>query len=426
MNRDIGSAGAGLLIVMALLVAPGTLWGECSSFVAEPMVNNFVLVVDRSGSMNSDMAIDDAKAALEGFVRRANPEDRIGMVSFAEDLKIEHEVNSDRSGLIRRIHRLRAGGGTHLYDAVASAIRMLSGSEGLKVIVFLTDGDDNGSLLTVSELRQMNVGENVFVYGLGLGNVNHGAISGLSEATSGEYSVARSSRDLTGLYETVQANHYSRVENRLRDNGAITVTSIPPGRDAFLDGRRIGRTPVRVDDVPPGDYRVTVAFERGEWSCTDSVRRGYRNLYRARESDVPADLIIESAPTRAAAFVNGAYVGLTSMTPSGRTANGGVDYSNQMRIESIPRGTHRVKLVAAPESPMAASGLGSSQILEFTIAVTDRDVYVKGLIFMGQVQFEDGSTQQVRSTVPGPTPGGSNDPIGDGIPDNFPGALFGN
>ncbi len=426
-----------LFILVLALPAIGAAQ-ECASYIPEPAANHFVLVVDRSGSM-SGQPITDARLALRRFVQSARPADSIALISFSDSISLDQNLGTDRNRILSRIDRLQPGGGTHLYDAVAAGVRMLAGIEGQKVVVYLTDGNDNGSILSARELHQMNIGENVFVYGVGLGDVDHQAIRGLSEATSGEYLVANSSRDLGNLYDRVQQNHYRRVDEQLSSAGAVTITSLPAGRNAFLDGSPVGVTPVRVDVVTPGIHRIEVSFDRGIWTCDAPVRQGYRNVVRARETDVPVDLVIESAPTRAAAFVDGTYVGLTTMVPS-QTVNGRLDYTNQLRIESIAPGTHRIKLIAAPEFPMGAGGFSSSQIQEFDVTVRDRTLYVKGLIFMSQVQYADGRTERTPPLSGGAAPnvqsggaapnGQSGGPAsggpGGGIPGGFPTTLFGN
>lgn len=413
----------GIVIVLAG-AAPNLSSQECSVRIPEPAANHFVLVVDRSGSMAGQPMID-ARAALRDFVSSARSADSIALISFSDSISLDQELNGSRTTLIPRIDRLQPGGGTHLYDAIAAGVRMLHGVEGQKVIVYLTDGNDNGSILSRRELEQMNIGENIFVYGVALGEVDHATIRGLSAATSGEYLTASSSGDLDNLYMRVQANHYRRVDETLSDSGAITVTSLPAGQPVLLDGREVGTTPMRIDTVTPGNHRVEVAFDRGVWTCDAPIRQGFRNVVRARESEVPVDLIIESAPTRAAVFVDGAYLGLTSMVPS-RSVNGRLDVSDQLRVESIPPGRHRVKLIAAPEFPMGSGGLSSSQVLEFDVTIGDRTQYVKGLIFMRQLQFGDGRTVRVPpgagsggAGTPGGLPGGSS-----GLPDGFPSSLF--
>jgi len=115
----------------------------------------------------SGQPITDARLALRRFVQSARPADSIALISFSDSISLDQNLGTDRNRILSRIDRLQPGGGTHLYDAVAAGVRMLAGIEGQKVVVYLTDGNDNGSILSARELHQMNIGENVFVYGVG-------------------------------------------------------------------------------------------------------------------------------------------------------------------------------------------------------------------------------------------------------------------
>ncbi|MFW5688420.1 MAG: hypothetical protein ACOC1U_02520 [Spirochaetota bacterium] len=70
------------------------------------------------------------------------------------------------------IDRLRADCGSRFHDAIPAGVRLLERESGARVIVYLTDGADNRSNLTVSNMRQVNVGEDTIVYGMGLGDVD--------------------------------------------------------------------------------------------------------------------------------------------------------------------------------------------------------------------------------------------------------------
>ena len=67
-----------------LCVLPSSAAAEdCGTFIPEPPVSNFVLVLDRSGSMAGE-PLEDAKQALAGFIGSMRDGDRASLVSFRE------------------------------------------------------------------------------------------------------------------------------------------------------------------------------------------------------------------------------------------------------------------------------------------------------------------------------------------------------
>lgn len=391
-------------LAAGLLAAQSFQAQNCEQF--EPFENftSFVLVVDRSGSMDG-AGISQARRALEAFASSVRPADRVALVSFSDDVTIDRPFTSSPGELSQAIGELRAGGGTRLYDAVAAGVRLLSGEPGVRVIVYLTDGMDNRSNLSLRDIRQMNIGENTIVYGMGLGDVDHQALSQVSRASNGDYEIVRRARQLESVYDTIRTAYYDRFDTDLSDAAALTVTSLPAGRPVRVNGQEVGRTPMRLDGIDPAAYAVEVGFDRGVWSCLAETREGNRTTVSARERDVPLQLVIETAPTRAAVFLNGAYVGLSSMVQS-TVQDGERDISGQLTIEQVPPGRHTVRVVAAPELEFSRS-----QVMEFPVEVRDEHVYAKALIFLGQVEDIEGNTRRPAGAAPTPSNpfGGSND-----------------
>jgi VWFA-related protein len=102
------------------------------------------LVLDTSDSTH--FKLDEIQNAAISFVRLLQPQDRVMVVSFDDQIKILSEPTSDREELTRAIRRTRNGGGTRLYDAVATVIKKkLSATSGRKAIVLFTDGVDTTS-----------------------------------------------------------------------------------------------------------------------------------------------------------------------------------------------------------------------------------------------------------------------------------------
>jgi hypothetical protein len=105
------------------------------------------LLVDTSGSMREVREVIRSSApAIAAALRTA---DRAMIVSLDRRIRVLSEFTREREGLQRAIAGIGPGGGTRLYDALALvAVDRLSGIEGRKAIVLLTDGVDTQSQLT--------------------------------------------------------------------------------------------------------------------------------------------------------------------------------------------------------------------------------------------------------------------------------------
>ena len=113
------------------------------------------LVIDASPSVLRDS--DEMKRAALALVDGLAPADQVAVVDFSAHTYLQADFSSDRD-LIRRgidrvdVHQLLGDvGGSNIYQAVylTAAKVFLSGREGRKAIVLLTDGQDSGLGLTL-------------------------------------------------------------------------------------------------------------------------------------------------------------------------------------------------------------------------------------------------------------------------------------
>jgi len=357
---------------------------DCAYQIENPKHNNFVLVVDRSGSMTTGSALKYAMVGVGSFLSQVKQEDYISLISFSSDIIVESDFTNNAGAIFQKVKALKAGGGTLLYDAIAKGIQMVSARDGKKVIVFLTDGADNGSKFTVRNLEQMNIGEDVFLYGIGLGNVDENILKRITSITEGTFESTPSPEELQNLYVSVQ-NSYYNLNEKIADTGIYSLTSVPSGYPVSVDGRNIGKTPIKLINVEPGTHTVEVAFPRGVWDCTSTLQANYTSYIKARESDLPNDLIIETAPTNAAVFVDDSYIGFSSMLPShiGSVAD-------QLRIRGLAPGKHTIRIVPAPDS-----GMLDDKAVEFELNMTKASVFIKVEVFFNKFSIINPETGAV-------------------------------
>lgn len=112
---------------------------------------DILLVIDISGSMESDDKINQARAAAEEFINSLEVQNRVSLMVFSDKLRTLvpfDRLESNQQELLGYIRNLRTGGGTELYQAIASAVDQmgeLGETDRIRAVVFLSDGADTGT-----------------------------------------------------------------------------------------------------------------------------------------------------------------------------------------------------------------------------------------------------------------------------------------
>ena len=136
-------------------------------FSMEKVPVSWALVLDRSGSM-SEMMGNVYRAAVH-VVDEGSEDDEAFIVTFSETSELASDFVSDRRKLRDSVEGLRAGGSTALWDAVAFALDHLKhGQHRKKVMVVITDGEDNHSRLNLRDLVRRVEEEDVLIYTVGM------------------------------------------------------------------------------------------------------------------------------------------------------------------------------------------------------------------------------------------------------------------
>jgi Ca-activated chloride channel family protein len=126
------------------------------------------LLIDNSGSMRTLRSRVEA-AALK-FVRASNPQDEVLVLNFADKPRIDVPLTSDTRVLEAGIGRVDAIGGTAMRDAVDAAEAYLRqhATRERKVLLVITDGNDNASIVTMAQIHKQAERSETVIYGVGL------------------------------------------------------------------------------------------------------------------------------------------------------------------------------------------------------------------------------------------------------------------
>jgi Ca-activated chloride channel family protein len=142
---------------------------KLSVFKQEDVPVSFGLVVDNSGSMRDKRP--QVNAAALTFVKTSNAQDEGFVVNFNDDyyLDTEHDFTSDLNEMKSALERIDARGSTAMYDAVIGSLDHLKkGSRDKKVILVVTDGEDNASRHTLENAVEQAERSDAVIYAVGL------------------------------------------------------------------------------------------------------------------------------------------------------------------------------------------------------------------------------------------------------------------
>lgn len=126
------------------------------------------LIIDDSGSMINKR--QKVAAAALSLVRASHPDDEVFVIHFNEKAYLDTDFTNDRAKLEKALSTFDTRGTTALRDALRLAIQHLArnGREDKKVLVVVTDGEDNSSVVAPDFVVQAAQQSNVLIYTLGL------------------------------------------------------------------------------------------------------------------------------------------------------------------------------------------------------------------------------------------------------------------
>ncbi len=138
-----------------------------SHFYSEDVPLELVVAVDVSGSMHS--AMPTLKKAVSGFLGAVPSRHRVTLIGFNSDVFTLTHKTTDPEERMRSVDRLTPWGATVLYEAILSGAEILGSQIGRKALVVFTDGEDQGSHVTVAEVEQSLQASDLTLYMIGQG-----------------------------------------------------------------------------------------------------------------------------------------------------------------------------------------------------------------------------------------------------------------
>lgn len=197
------------------------------------------LVIDHSGSMHHKLP--DVVAAARTFVRSSNPEDQMFVVNFNEVVTLglpgAIRFTASATELEHAITRVRTGGLTALYDAIAKGLEELqAGTRDKKVLIVVSDGGDNSSQRSLDQVMKLAGQSSAVIYAVGVFDEedpdrNPGVLKRLARATGGEAFLPDQITEVVAICE--------RIARDIRHQYTIGYVPVNPARDGSYRAIRV-------------------------------------------------------------------------------------------------------------------------------------------------------------------------------------------
>ena len=157
--------------------------------------NNFVFLIDVSGSMSSDNKLGLFKQSFKLLMDEIGENDTISIVTYASNagVLVQSVNGSDKETLIDAVMSLDAYGSTNGSGGIQKAYRLAEKyfiKDGNNRVLMATDGDFNVGVTSDFELERLisnkrNKGIYLSIFGFGMGNTKHSKMETLAQNGNG-------------------------------------------------------------------------------------------------------------------------------------------------------------------------------------------------------------------------------------------------
>jgi Ca-activated chloride channel family protein len=137
-------------------------------FKREDVPVSMGLIVDNSGSMREKRTgVESAALAL---VKDSNPQDEVFIINFNDEVYLDTDFTSDIQKMEQGLTKIDSRGGTAMRDAIRLSAEHLKekAKRDKKVILVVTDGNDNASVVSLEALTRLAQQNDVLIYAIGL------------------------------------------------------------------------------------------------------------------------------------------------------------------------------------------------------------------------------------------------------------------
>jgi VWFA-related protein len=225
-----------------------------STFRQEDVPISLGLIIDTSASM-TDKRDRVASAALS-MVKASNPDDEVFIINFNESAVLSKEFTNNIKDLENSLRNLDPKGETAMRDALLLGIEHLRhrAHRDKKVLLVVTDGEDNSSMETQAHLVEVAQQNDVIIYAIGLLGAEEPASAARAKKQLGELTVQTGGQSWFPTDVAEIANITPQIAHEIRNQYILAYTPTNLAADGSF--RKI-----RVEvDVPGAVVRTRAGY----------------------------------------------------------------------------------------------------------------------------------------------------------------------
>jgi Ca-activated chloride channel homolog len=227
-----------IVFIITAIARPQTMFEELN---AEGEGVDIVLCIDVSGSMTAqDLTPNRLEAAKNVAIDFVNKRvtDRMAVVIFSGESFTQCPLTTDHAVLVSAIENIRNGlleDGTAIGSGLGTSVdRLRTSKSKSKVVILLTDGENNGGLIDPQTAKEIAKAFQIKVYTIGVGtdgyapqpvntpmgvvmqngkvSIDEKLLKEIAGETGGKYFRAKDNSGLTGIYDEINSMEKSKVE----------------------------------------------------------------------------------------------------------------------------------------------------------------------------------------------------------------------
>ncbi len=235
---------------------------------------NFVYLIDQSGSMQGADRIDLLKAGFTAMADEMRPQDKVSIVTYASKagVLLNPTFGDRRNEIKKAISQLKAGGSTAGYDGISKAYELAEKSfipGGNNRIIIGSDGDFNVGASSVEELVELvkakrDKGIYLTVIGVGRGNLNDNMMEQIADNGNGNYEYVDNVEQLEKVFIKEKSKFFAVAKD-----SKVQVTFNPEYVDQYrligYENRLLNDEDFKDDSVDAGEIgagqTITALYE---------------------------------------------------------------------------------------------------------------------------------------------------------------------
>ena len=204
--------------------------------VLDKNTNSFITTLTRN-----DFTVyeDNEKQSIQNFARESNfpltiEKDRATLVEFDSGVTLLQDFTSDPNKMAKQIAKLRAAGGTALYDAIYMICdEKMIRERGRKTIIILSDGEDRSSDHSFNEAMEMALRAEATIFSI---SVSKGGFFGVGDSQEGDEVLKDMARETGGKtffpFKVEDLDDaFRQINQELRSQYNLGYVSTNPRRD---------------------------------------------------------------------------------------------------------------------------------------------------------------------------------------------------